>query len=78
MDPAREKDNGAISPKSHENKKKLKSQYRRIKHAEIVVTAATENTQSLAHTCRAICEKKDQAWQNKWEIKGISQSIMIY
>lgn len=35
------------------------------KHAEIVVTAGTEETQTLAHACRAIREKKDQAWQKE-------------
>lgn len=48
------------------------------KHAKIVMTAGIEETETLAYTCKAICEKKNQAWQKEQETKGISQSIRRY
>lgn len=42
------------------------------------MTAATEETQTLAHACKVICQRKDQAWLKKWEVKGISQAMKYY
>lgn len=37
-----------------------------------------DETQTLVHARRTICEKKDQTWLKKWETKGNSQSIKRY
>ena len=48
------------------------------KHAETLSTAATEETQTLAHAQRVICQKKDQVWLKGWETKGASQAVKYY
>lgn len=48
------------------------------RYAAIPPTPMTLGVQTLAHACRAIRERKDQAWQKEWENKGTSQSIKMY
>lgn len=48
------------------------------KYAAALPTPMIKGLQTLAHICRVIWEKKNQAWQKKWGNKGISQSIKIY
>ena len=48
------------------------------RHAETVLKAAIEETQTLAHARRVIRQKKDQAWLKEWETKGTSQAVKYY
>ena len=48
------------------------------KYAETFVTAATEETQTLAHARRVIRQRKDQAWLKEWKEKGTSQAMKYY
>ncbi len=48
------------------------------KFAAVPHTFFTNRVQTLAHTRRVTCEKKDQAWQKKWRNKGTPQAIKIY
>lgn len=48
------------------------------KHAETLLTTATEEKHTLAHARRVIRQKKDQAWLKEWETKGTSQALKYY
>lgn len=42
------------------------------------MTAATEETQTLAHARRVTRQRKDQAWLKEWEAKSTSQAVKYY
>ena len=42
------------------------------KHAVLLPAPMTQEVQTLAHACRVIQKKKDQAWQKEWGSKGTS------
>lgn len=48
------------------------------KHTETVLTPRTEEIQTLAHACRVIRQKKDQAWLKEWEVEGTLQVVKYY
>lgn len=47
------------------------------RYAETPLTPVTEETQTLAHARRFICQKKDQAWLKEWQIRGMSQALKL-
>lgn len=48
------------------------------RYSDMIARAATEETKTLAHAQRVICQKKDQARLKEWEGKGASQAVRYY